>query len=192
MSNKKLATTLLFFSALFIFTACNDSNTTNNNTATTENSAVAENEEQANAAQENLAPEAIFKDINGQDVSISSLRGKVVFINFWATWCPPCKAELPSIQQLKNTYPKDAPIEFLFVDVNEPIQQAKDYMDNNNFDLPVYVPVDAIPSAYLGQAIPTTIIIDKEGSLVARLEGARDFTSPEIKNIIDGLVGSSI
>jgi len=131
-----------------------------------------------------------FTDANGKAVSLSSLKGKVVFINFWATWCPPCKAELPSINKLKQHYSKDDAIAFLFVDINEPVEKAKAFMDEHQYDLPVYVPNGPIPSEFLGQAIPTTVILDKSGKMVVHAEGSRDYGNPEIKRVLDSLVAS--
>lgn len=129
-----------------------------------------------------------FKDKNGDVVSLSSLKGKVVFINFWATWCPPCIHELPSINELRKTFKDD--IEFVMVDVDNKIEQATAFMEENKYDLPVYTPASNIPSDYLGGAIPTTVILDKNGKMVSRIEGGRDYSAPEIVQGLTELVES--
>jgi thiol-disulfide isomerase/thioredoxin len=132
-----------------------------------------------------------FKDEDGKTVSLSSLKGKVVFINFWATWCPPCIEELPTINELKQSFNGNDNIEFLMVDVDNKMESSTAFMQENNYDLPVYVPASNIPSDYLGGAIPTTVILDKNGNMVARMEGGRDYTDPEFVKAINELVGSN-
>lgn len=128
----------------------------------------------------------LFKDSNGKVVSLNSLKGKVVFINFWATWCPPCIHEMPSINDMKKSFEGNDNIEFLMVDVDSRIEQSTAFMNKNDYDLPVYIPVGEIPSEYLGGAIPTTVVLNKKGEMVGRMEGGRDYTDPQIiKALID-------
>lgn len=131
-----------------------------------------------------------FKDENGKIVSLSSLKGKVVFINFWATWCPPCIHEMPSINDLKKSFEGNGNIVFLMVDVDNKIAQSTAFMTKNNYDLPVYTPASDIPSDFLAGAIPTTVILDKSGEMVGRLEGGRDYTDPQLINALKALVES--
>ncbi|WP_345232876.1 TlpA disulfide reductase family protein [Olivibacter ginsenosidimutans] len=130
------------------------------------------------------APDISFKDKNGKTVSISSLKGKVVFINFWATWCPPCIQEMPSINQLKQSFKENDNIVFLMVDVDADVEKSTAFMAENKYDLPVYIPISDIPRDYLGDAIPNTVIIGKNGDMIARMEGGRDYTRSEM---VDGL-----
>lgn len=129
-----------------------------------------------------------FKDKDGNIVTLSSLEGKVVFINFWATWCPPCIDEMPSINELKHSFNGNDDIEFLLVDVDNKIEKSTIFMEENAYDLPVYVPVSTLPPSFLGGAIPTTVILDKKGEMVARIEGGRDYTHPEIMKGLNELV----
>lgn len=139
----------------------------------------------------NQKPDVSFKDESGKIITLSSLKGKVVFINFWATWCPPCKAELPSINKLKKAYEGNKDIVFLMVDVNEPIKTAKDFVTKNNYDLPVFVPEGDIPTDFVDNAIPSTVILDKEGKMVKHIVGASDYGSPEIKQLLDRLIAGA-
>lgn len=131
-----------------------------------------------------------FKGEDGKTVTLSSLKGKVVFINFWATWCPPCIHEMPSINELKQSFKGNDNIVFLMVDVDNKMEKSSAFMQENNYDLPVYVPASNIPSDYLGGAIPTTVILDKSGDMMARMEGGRDYTDPEIAKALNELVES--
>lgn len=129
-----------------------------------------------------------FKGEDGNTVTLSSLKGKVVFINFWATWCPPCIHEMPSINELRQSFKGDENIVFLMVDVDNKMEKSSAFMKQNNYDLPVYAPAGNIPSDYLGGAIPTTVILDKRGNMIARLEGGRDYADPEIVKALNELV----
>ena len=130
--------------------------------------------------EKNTAPkEFAFLDGNGKSVTLNDLKGKVVFINFWATWCPPCLQEMPSIHKLKQTF-KGEDIVFLLVDVDNQYEQANAFMKKNNYDLPVYVANGPIPSEFVGRGIPTTVVLDRSGTMLAKIEGGRDYAAPEM------------
>jgi len=129
-----------------------------------------------------------FVGENGEPVTLSSLKGKVVFINFWATWCPPCIQEMPSIDQLKSKFKGNENIVFLMVDVDNEIEKSSAFMKDNKYNLPVFVTTDDIPPAYLGNAIPTTVLLDKEGKIASRMEGSRDYDSPEMVKALNDLI----
>ncbi len=131
-----------------------------------------------------------FKGEDGKTVTLSSLKGKVVFINFWATWCPPCIHEMPSIHELKQSFKGNDNIVFLMVDVDNRMEKSSAFMQENNYELPVYVPASNIPPDYLGGAIPTTVILNKSGDMIARIEGGRDYTDPEMVKALKELVES--
>ena len=125
------------------------------------------------------APSVVFKDGSGRTIDISKQKGKVLFINFWATWCPPCIQEMPSINTLKKQLNKKD-ILFLMVDVDDNYKKSSKFMEKNKYDLPVYTAVSSVPQEFLSGSIPTTVIIDKEGKVVGRHEGGADYMNPEI------------
>lgn len=131
-----------------------------------------------------VTPDVVFLDENNKEVSLNALKGKVVFINFWATWCPPCREELPSIHKLKQAFRDNNKIVFLLVDIDGNLNKSKAFMKKHQYDLPVYVPKSPIPSNFLGKAIPTTVIIDKKGRMVGHIEGGMDYYT---KDVIKGL-----
>lgn len=154
-----------------------------------------ENEKEQNIATQEVSqvetsqtPDITFKDEAGKTVSLRSLKGKVVFINFWATWCPPCIREMPSIDELKDSFKESDDIVFLMVDVDNKMEKSSAFMQENDYDLPVYVPASNIPSDFLRGAIPTTVIIDKKGKMVARMEGGRNYRDPQIIKALKELV----
>ena len=129
-----------------------------------------------------------FQDGNGKIVALNDLKGKVVFINFWATWCPPCIEEMPSINELKTKFAGNEDIVFLMVDVDGKYKKAQTFMNKRKFNLPVYVPHSEIPKEFLGGAIPTTAILDKKGDIAIRLEGGRDYSAPEMRRGLQQLI----
>ncbi|MEJ5056232.1 TlpA family protein disulfide reductase [Sphingobacterium sp. MYb382] len=146
------------------------------------NNSPAGDKKQELAILEDQPQEEVFmvKDEQGNTIKLSDLKGKVVFINFWATWCPPCIAEMPSIASLKKTFKDDKDLVFLMVDVDNNIKKSTKFMAKEKLDLPVHVPASQIPATLLGSSIPTTVIIDKKGEIVVRAEGGRDYTNPKI------------
>ncbi|PRD47770.1 TlpA family protein disulfide reductase [Sphingobacterium haloxyli] len=133
-------------------------------------------------------PPIFFKDGKGEVVSVNDLKGKVVFINFWAPWCPPCIEEMPGLNSLKNKFNGNEKIVFLMVDVDNNREKAQAFMDEHDLQLPVYTPHGEIPSLYLSRGIPTTIILDKKGEIVSRIEGGRDYTQPRFEKALKELI----
>lgn len=131
--------------------------------------------------------EVVFIDKTGKEVRLSGLRGKVVFINFWATWCPPCIAEMPSIHQLAKQFKGNDKLVVLTVDVDQDLQKSLKFMQKRKFDLPVYTLASAVPSTYLGNSIPTTIVLNKQGKLVFKHEGGADYTNKEFIGFLNKL-----
>lgn len=133
-------------------------------------------------------PDLKFKDENGKTVSLHSLKGKVVFINLWTTWCPPCIHEMPSINKLRQNFKDNDDLVFLMVDMDGEIETAKKFMERKKFDLPVHVPNSDIPKELFSGSIPTTIIVDKQNNIVGRQVGGADYMSPKIVESIEGLL----
>lgn len=187
--NKRAMLTYIFIAMTgFCFAACKNNNK-NKKAEQPVINAIAE--ETITLLSEQTNNDVLFKDKNGKTVSLKSLKGKVVFINFWATWCPPCIHEMSSINKLKQSFKGNDDIIFLMVDVDNKIEKSTAFMQKNKYDLPVYVPAGDIPTDYLGGSIPTTIVLDKRGDMIARIEGGRDYTSPEIVKALNELVESN-
>ncbi|WP_074604903.1 TlpA family protein disulfide reductase [Pedobacter steynii] len=129
-----------------------------------------------------------FADGKGKSISLAELKGKVVFINFWATWCPPCIAEMPSIQDLYTKYKDNEQVVFIMVDVDGKYKQASGFMKKKGYTLPVYLPESEVPKEYFAGSMPTTVILDKSGKLAFHHLGAADYSDPEITGFIDKLL----
>lgn len=131
--------------------------------------------------------EILFKDPDGYVVELSDQKGKVVFINFWATWCPPCIAEMPSINKLYSELKDNDKVVFMMVDVDNNRGKSEKFMEKRDFDLPVYTPASSIPSSYMSGAIPTTLVLNKYGKVVFKHEGMGDFSNNEFKEFLTKL-----
>lgn len=124
--------------------------------------------------------------LNSKDIDFENLKGKVIFLNFWATWCPPCIAEMPSVQAFYNDY-KDK-VAFVFV-TNDSWETVRQFYENNNYDLPVHSatsnPPIGLPEI---NSIPTTFIIDKNGFIRINKTGAANWNGSSFRNDIDKLL----
>lgn len=143
------------------------------------------------AVQGEAAPEFAFKDQSGKERSLSGLRGKVVLVNFWATWCPPCRDELPSMQQLQRRM-VNKPFEMLALSVDDSWESVNRFMKENGFTVPVYADFDKRISTLYGTHMwPETYIVDKKGKIAYKVIGAKDWTSSEVLKFLDVLIAES-
>ena len=111
----------------------------------------------------NVAPDFALKGLDGNVVRLSDLRGKPVLINFWATWCPPCKEEMPTLQAAYQKY-RDQGTVFLGVDLKEDAGTIQDFVQKNGYRWTFLLDPEArVSTAYQVSAIPTTYFIDGEG-----------------------------
>lgn len=124
-------------------------------------------------------------DMEGNPVKFASLNEKPVFINFWATWCPPCVAELPGIADLYEKYHND--VNFILVS-NESRAKVRAFAKKNNLDHLPFFQNTSVPSDFSSQSIPTTFIIDKEGVVVVSEKGAARWNSGSIEEVIEQLI----
>ena len=123
-----------------------------------------------------------LKDATGNTVSLEAYKGKIVFINFWATWCPPCIAEMPSIQKLYTDYQDQ--IVFLFV-TTDSFEKANAFMIKENLTLPVYQSLTNPPVEMDSSTIPATYIIDKQGNVITSKIGTADWNSDSFREKLD-------
>jgi peroxiredoxin len=137
------------------------------------------------------APDFRLLSLDRKEVSLSFYRGKVVMVHFWATWCPPCVEELPTLERLYRAYlGKD--LEVLAVSVDEGGADAVgQFMRKNRFALPVLLnPDQSVARQYGTFKFPETYLIDREGFVRRKIIGAADWTSPAAQEIIQAMVGT--
>jgi thiol-disulfide isomerase/thioredoxin len=132
-------------------------------------------------------PEIVFENSDGETINLSDQKGKVVFINFWATWCPPCIAEMPSINDLQEKLKDNKNIVFIMVDTDHDFSRSVLFVKKHQFTFPVYQANSAIPANLLGSAIPTTVIFDKKGKMVFKHEGGADYSNAKVLTYLQQL-----
>ena len=143
----------------------------------------------AGAEKGQQAPGFTLKDMQGQNVSLVDLKGKVVVLNFWATWCPPCREEMPSMEMLYRKY-KDQGLVILAVNVekNGP-QVVQSFLQRNPYSFPILLDETAeIQDLYRVFRFPETFIIDRQGIVVEKVTGAIDWTSGPAFKLISSLL----
>ena len=126
-----------------------------------------------------------LQDIEGSSVNFNTSENKVVLINFWATWCPPCIAEMPSLHKLYDDYQDK--IDFYFVS-NEEVGVLNDFLSKNNYAFKVHIPKTKYPESFNVSSIPRTFLIDKDGNIVIDKTGAANWNSEKVRNQIDALL----
>jgi len=125
-----------------------------------------------------------IQDLEGVSSRVEIGHGKVVFLSYWATWCPPCIAELPSIQELYNDYSDQ--IDFVLL-TNEDPEVIQAFLEKKAYNLPVFIPQMQTPEKLYERSIPTNYIIDKKGKIIIKETGATDWNSQKVREVLDGL-----
>ncbi len=126
-----------------------------------------------------------FKTLQGEEVALSQFKGEVIFLNFWATWCPPCVAEMPTIQDLYGQYKDD--VAFVLVS-NEKTSVIKNFLDKNEYSIPSYKGIYQPPEALQTQTLPTTFLIAKDGRIAIRKEGSAKWDGSKVKKKVEQLL----
>jgi peroxiredoxin len=135
------------------------------------------------------APDFSLQDLNGKKIGLNQFKGKVIFINFWATWCGPCKGEMPSMETLHQQF-KEKKFVLLAVSVDyEGPKLVKEFINKYQYTFPVLFDPDCKTlDLFEVKGIPTTFLIDKKGKMVGKAIGPRDWKSPEVTSLINLLV----
>lgn len=125
------------------------------------------------------------QNLNGEPKNIAIGQGKVAFISYWATWCPPCIAELPGIQALYNDYGDK--VNFVLL-TQENTQKVQRFISKKEYDLPIYIPKMQAPGILQEKSIPTNFVIDAQGVIVIKETGAADWNSKKVRELLDDLL----
>ncbi len=123
--------------------------------------------------------------LEGQSFDFKNLKGKVVLVNFWATWCPPCVAEMPSLQELYNDYGEE--VAFVLI-AHDETEKVKKFLIEKEYSFPVYFEMNSIPDVLANENIPTTFIIDRKGKIVVKKTGAANWGSNITRELLETLV----
>lgn len=126
-----------------------------------------------------------IQDLEGKPIAVEIGQGKVTFLSYWATWCPPCIAELPSIQKLYDDYGDQ--IDFVLLTDEDP-EVVKRFLEKKDYRLPVFTPRMQTPEKLYERSIPTSYIIDKKGKVIIKEKGATDWNSQKLREVLDILI----
>lgn len=134
------------------------------------------------------APALALQDLQGAAQTLQAHRGKVVVLNFWATWCEPCREEMPSFNKLRKTF-AGRPVEVLAVNVGEGEGRIKAFLDKVPVEFPVLLDRDAAASkAWKVRMLPATFILDREGRIRYSHAGERDWDAPDVRARVTALL----
>ncbi|MFH0931839.1 MAG: redoxin domain-containing protein [Candidatus Zixiibacteriota bacterium] len=136
-----------------------------------------------------IAPDFTLKDLNGVEKSLKEFRGKVVLLNFWATWCSPCRIEIPSMVELYKKY-NDKGLEIIGVNLDRMDKSGVEkFSSEYNITFPILLdPTGKIATLYGITALPATFILDRNGKIQERVAGGKDWSSEENLKIFETLL----
>ncbi len=135
------------------------------------------------------APNVVGTDPDGNTIRLEDFRGKVVFLNFWATWCIPCRLEMPAMERLYREF-KARGLVVLAVNVQEGPQAVRTFLREHKLTFPVVLdPKGAAAMTYLVRGLPATYLIDRKQQIVGRAFGAREWDSKDARDYIRSLLG---
>ena len=125
-------------------------------------------------------------------VPLEKLKGKVIFLNFWASWCPPCRGEMPTIQNLYDKLKDENNIAFVMFSLDNDTSKAKQFIRQKGYTFPAYFPAGNFPGTYNSGTIPSTFIISPSGKIVSKEIGMADYNSSKVLNFITELAKEKI
>jgi thiol-disulfide isomerase/thioredoxin len=124
-------------------------------------------------------------DAEGKTKSLEEFKGKVIFLNFWATCCPPCIAEMPSINKLHKEMGDE--VAFVLLSFDDEFEKAKAFDKRKGYDLPIYAPASNLPAMFQSSSLPTTYVIDTNGNLALTHKGMADYYNEDFIEFLNEL-----
>ncbi len=130
-----------------------------------------------------------LQTLDGKQVNINDLKGKVLFLNLWATWCGPCRAEMPGIEKLYVSQTSDS-IVFIMLSLDKRSDDRKitNYLTEKGYTFPVYRPADSLPKQLNVPSIPVTLVVNKKGNIVYKHIGVANYDTNRFKKFLKSLV----
>jgi len=153
----------------------NSSSGSSDNREKTQNTSVTSGAAEKDTTIYGKAEDFTVTDLEGNEVSLSDFKGKKVFLNFWATWCPPCKAEMPEIEKVYQET-KDSDLVILAVEIGEPLDTVKTFLNDKDYNFKVLLDLDqSVATTYGISSIPTSFFIDEEGNIISKRVGGMNY-----------------
>lgn len=131
-----------------------------------------------------VLPSFPIVNAGNQVINLSDFKGKKVFVNLWATWCPPCRAEIPSIEKLAAKTDKNKAA-FVMLSLDDNFEKAKSFAAANNMSLPVYYPAANLPELFNVEGIPVTFIFNEKGELIYQEDGSTNYDTKVFFDILN-------
>lgn len=169
---------LLIFSATTL-AACSGNRTKEEKAAEAE---VEQTSTDTHTAVMSALPAFVIQDINGNNINLQSIKNKKLFVNLWASWCPPCRREMPSIEKLYKSV-DTAKVTFILLSLDDNFDKAKAFMKHQKLNLPLYYPTENLPPLFNVPGIPATFIFNEKGDLLNRIEGATDYDADQFRKM---------
>jgi len=129
----------------------------------------------------------VLADRSGRTVSFDEFKGKTVFLNFWATWCPPCIAEMPDIDALYRSLKSSANTTFVMVATDEDFEKAIQFVDKKGYELPIFRLQTNVPLVFQSTSIPTTYVISPDGEVVMKKSGMAKYNTDKFRAFLSTL-----
>lgn len=134
------------------------------------------------------APDFELENIEGDRVSLKDYKEKVLFINFWASWCGPCVYEMPAIARLHNIYKEVEDVEILLINLGEDRQSVDSFLKEGSYTIPTLLDSsNSVGLSYGVRSIPTTVIVGKDGMIKGTKVGAHEWDNQGVRDILDSL-----
>ncbi|QXE90631.1 TlpA family protein disulfide reductase [Geomonas subterranea] len=142
------------------------------------------------AVEGNAAPDFTLKDLSGKPVQLSTLKGKLVLVNFWATWCPPCREEIPSMVKL-NQVMQGKNFQMLAISIDEGGKGAvEEFFKRGGVTLPALLDTDGqVARRYGTTGVPETFVVDPKGVIRKKVVGGLDWSNPEVIQALQEIMG---
>jgi thiol-disulfide isomerase/thioredoxin len=126
-----------------------------------------------------------IRDLEGKEVNMSDFKGKVIFLNLWATWCGPCRAEMPSIQELYNKVDHEkVAFVILSLDTDENAPKISRYVNEHKFTFPIFRPNGPMPNQLRVSMIPTTFVVGTDGKIKMKKSGAANYATEDFEKFL--------
>lgn len=127
-------------------------------------------------------------DSGGNKIDIATFRGKVVLLNFWASWCPPCRAEFPSLEAFYRKMKNDPGLVILSINEDDNAADARQFILSKGYTIPVYTRGENLPGDVFSGSLPTTIVLDKRGVVRMKEEGMANYNNSKFQDELRSMI----
>jgi thiol-disulfide isomerase/thioredoxin len=127
-----------------------------------------------------------FLNVDGQVVNLGDYKGKTIFINLWATWCPPCRAEMPHISELYKKVGNTENLEFLMIALDKDFEKSKKLLNDKGWSFPIIHASYGLNQSLQSESIPTTLVVSPAGKIIFYQEGMSNFDTEEFRSFLTG------